>query len=77
MEETETNHPQELGKVGKSRQRMFTVVHDIIAPYQVKPSISLHTPTAMTSKHYCMFLVPLPLIYRFTVAKMGVVGEVF
>lgn len=30
MEETETNHPQKLGKVGKSRRRMFTVVHDII-----------------------------------------------
>lgn len=67
MEGTETNHPQELGKVGKGIWRILTVVHDLIAQQEAKSGISLPLPMALTSKYtiqcYEMFLVLMSPIY--------------
>lgn len=59
MGETKTNHPWELGKVGKGIWRRLTVVHDLIAQQEVKPGISLHPPTALTLK-YSLVLLNVP-----------------
>lgn len=66
MEETETSHPQELGKVGEGIWRTLTVIRDLTAQQEAKPGISLHPPTAPTSTYYSCYeklLVLLSLIY--------------